>query len=72
MLGVLPGAVMAQKPYHAADFQPMRVIDHHREYNITTVNLSPVDDKPHAKPVSMMRIFQKTGVEVYGPATKRH
>ena len=27
------------------------VIDHHEKYNITTVNLSPVDDKPHAGPV---------------------
>jgi hypothetical protein len=27
------------------------VIDHHKEYNITAVNLSPLDDKPHAEPV---------------------
>ena len=27
------------------------VIDHHEQYNITAVNLSPVDDKPHAEPV---------------------
>lgn len=28
------------------------VIDHHQKYNITTVNLSPVDDNPHAEPVA--------------------
>jgi len=27
------------------------VIDHHQQYNITAVNLSPVDDRPHAAPV---------------------
>lgn len=27
------------------------VIDHHREYHITTVNLAPVDDQAHAVPV---------------------
>jgi len=26
------------------------VIDHHKKYNITAVNLSPVDDQAHAKP----------------------
>jgi hypothetical protein len=28
------------------------VIDHHRQHNISAVNLSPVDDKPHAEPVA--------------------
>jgi len=28
------------------------VIDHHAEYDITTVNLAPVDDKEHAEPVA--------------------
>ncbi|MDP7016532.1 MAG: FG-GAP-like repeat-containing protein, partial [Pirellulaceae bacterium] len=28
------------------------VIDHHRRYRITTVNLAPVDDKAHDKPVA--------------------
>ncbi len=27
------------------------VIDHHKQYRITTVNLAPVDDKAHQKPV---------------------
>ena len=27
------------------------VIDHHKKYRITTVNLAPVDDKAHQKPV---------------------
>jgi len=27
------------------------IIDHHKKYRITTVNLAPVDDKAHAKPV---------------------
>ena len=27
------------------------VIDHHKEYRITTVNLAPVDDQAHAEPV---------------------
>lgn len=28
------------------------VLDHHKKYNITTVNLAPVDDKEHAEPVA--------------------
>ncbi|MAV36845.1 MAG: hypothetical protein CMJ59_15460 [Planctomycetaceae bacterium] len=28
------------------------IIEHHREYHITTVNLAPVDDQEHAKPVA--------------------
>ena len=28
------------------------IIDHHKEYRITTVNLAPVDDKAHDRPVS--------------------
>ena len=27
------------------------VIDHHKKYRITTVNLAPVDDKPHDRPI---------------------
>ncbi|MBA4016262.1 MAG: hypothetical protein C0483_03645 [Pirellula sp.] len=49
------------------------VIDNHAKYNITTVNLAPVDDQEHAEPVptdidSKLAQLRKLGVWVSAPA----
>lgn len=48
------------------------IISHHREYRITTVNLAPVDDKAHAKPVAteideMLTKLRELGIWVSAP-----
>jgi len=53
------------------------VIDHHKEHQITTVNLSPVDDKEHAEPVATeidtkLAELRKLGVWVSAPAGNHH
>ncbi len=53
------------------------VIDHHKEHQITTVNLSPVDDKEHAKPVATeidakLAQLRKLGIWVSAPAGNHH
>ncbi len=53
------------------------VIDHHKEHHITTVNLSPVDDKEHAEPVATeidakLTQLRKLGVWVSAPAGNHH
>jgi len=49
------------------------VIDHHKQHRITTVNLAPVDDLAHAKPVTTeidekLARLRKLGVWVSAPA----
>ncbi len=49
------------------------IIDHHKKYRITTVNLAPVDDKPHSKPVATaiddkLLQLRKLGIWVSAPA----
>jgi len=49
------------------------VIDHHKQHRITTVNLAPVDDLAHAKPVKTeidekLARLRKIGVWVSAPA----
>jgi hypothetical protein len=49
------------------------VIDHYREYNITTVNLAPVDDQAHAEPVptdidAKLAQLRELGIWVSAPA----
>ncbi|MDF1743798.1 MAG: S8 family serine peptidase, partial [Gimesia sp.] len=49
------------------------IIDNHKKYRITTVNLAPVDDKPHNKPVATeidVKLVQlrKLGIWVSAPA----
>ncbi len=49
------------------------IIDNHKKYRITTVNLAPVDDKPHSKPVATAiddKLIQlrKLGIWVSAPA----
>ena len=49
------------------------VIDHHKQYRITTVNLAPVDDKEHAKPVATkidakLKKLRELGIWVSAPA----
>ncbi|MBI4625266.1 MAG: hypothetical protein HY736_18855 [Verrucomicrobia bacterium] len=53
------------------------VIDHHRHYNITTVNLSPVDDQRHREPVptgidEKLEALRKLGVWVSAPCGNNH
>ena len=49
------------------------IIDNHKKYRITTVNLAPVDDKPHSKPVATeidgkLVQLRKLGIWVSAPA----
>lgn len=49
------------------------VIDHHSEYQITTVNLAPVDDQAHAEPVATeidakLARLRELGIWVSAPA----
>lgn len=49
------------------------IIDHHKQYRITTVNLAPVDDKAHATPVATaiddkLTEIRKLGIWVSAPA----
>ena len=49
------------------------IIDNHQEYRITTVNLAPVDDKPHAVPVASgiddkLTTLRQLGIWVSAPA----
>ena len=49
------------------------IIDNHQEYRITTVNLAPVDDKPHATPVATdidakLALLRQLGIWVSAPA----
>ena len=49
------------------------VIDHHKKYRITTVNLAPVDDLEHAKPVpgaivGKLKKLRALGIWVSAPA----
>ena len=49
------------------------IIDHHKEYRITTVNLAPVDDKAHDTPVATaidekLTALRKLGIWVSAPA----
>ena len=49
------------------------IIDHHNEYQITTVNLAPVDDQPHDKPVptaidAKLEQLRQLGIWVSAPA----
>ena len=53
------------------------VIDHHGKHNITTVNLSPVDDQPHAEPVptaidEKLKRLRDLGVWVSAPCGNNH
>jgi len=48
------------------------IIDNHRKYRITTVNLAPVDDKAHAQPVDTdidrkLQALRKLGIWVSAP-----
>ena len=49
------------------------IIDNHKKYRITTVNLAPVDDKPHSKPVATeidakLVQLRKLGIWVSAPS----
>ena len=49
------------------------IIEHHKTYHITTVNLAPVDDQAHAKPVpteidSKLKQLRALGIWVSAPA----
>lgn len=49
------------------------VLDHHKEYRITTVNLAPVDDQEHAQPVATeidakLAALRKANIWVSAPA----
>ena len=49
------------------------IIDNHKKYRITTINLAPVDDKPHAKPFATaiddkLTKLRKLGIWVSAPA----
>lgn len=49
------------------------IIDNHKKYHITTVNLAPVDDKAHSKPVATeiddkLAQLRKLGIWVSAPA----
>jgi len=49
------------------------IINNHKKYHITTVNLAPVDDKPHSKPVATeiddkLVQLRKLGIWVSAPA----
>lgn len=49
------------------------IVEHHREYRITTVNLAPVDDQEHDRPVSTeidapLAELRRLGVWVSAPA----
>ncbi len=53
------------------------VIDHHQKYNITAVNLSPVDDQKHQRPVptaidEKLRRLRELGVWVSAPCGNHH
>jgi hypothetical protein len=53
------------------------VIDHHRQYNITTVNLSPVDDQKHREPMptvidAKLEALRQLGVWVSAPCGNHH
>lgn len=48
------------------------IIENHRQYRITTVNLAPVDDKAHAEPVATdiddkLKTLRKLGIWVSAP-----
>jgi hypothetical protein len=49
------------------------IVDNHKQYRITTVNLAPVDDKEHAKPVATkidakLKKLRELGIWVSAPA----
>ncbi|MDA0589518.1 MAG: hypothetical protein O2820_16535 [Planctomycetota bacterium] len=49
------------------------IVDHHKQYRITTVNLAPVDDKEHAEPVAtkideQLKKLRALGIWVSAPA----
>jgi len=49
------------------------IIDHHKEHQITTVNLAPVDDQEHAEPVptsidEKLKELRRLGIWVSAPA----
>jgi len=53
------------------------VIDHHRRLNITTINLAPVDDQPHAGTVATaidakLRRLRELNVWVSAPTANNH
>ncbi len=53
------------------------VIDRHQQYDITAVNLAPVDDREHAEPVpteidSKLQQLRKLGIWVSAPAGNHH
>ncbi|MBM81540.1 MAG: hypothetical protein CMJ78_13245 [Planctomycetaceae bacterium] len=53
------------------------IIDNHRRYRITTVNLAPVDDKAHAKPVATdiddkLTKLRELGIWVSAPTGNHH
>lgn len=53
------------------------IIDHHREHRITTVNLAPVDDLAHTKPVptaidAKLATLRELGIWVSAPAGNHH
>ncbi len=53
------------------------VLDHHKQYNITTVNLSPVDDERHREPVhtpidEKLMVLRQQGLWVSAPCGNHH
>lgn len=53
------------------------VIDNHERYNITTVNLAPVDDQPHAAPAptlidAELKTLRELGIWVSAPCGNNH
>ena len=53
------------------------VLDHHKRYNITTVNLSPLDDERHCEPVrtpidEKLMALRQQGIWVSAPCGNHH
>jgi len=53
------------------------VLNHHKQYNITAVNLSPLDDERHREPVSTpidekLEALRKQGIWVSAPCGNHH
>ena len=62
VLGVMPGTVMARKPYHAADFRQMRVVETWEKYAGASVKTMRSE---HATPTNRGAPWTSAGIAVF-------